>query len=476
LGKYCPSKWEFIARLSIFIFYLSDMKKDKRILIVDDNKAVTIALKLLIKNEFSQVDVLTNPNNLVSKISKQTYDTIILDMNFVSGINSGNEGFYWLKEILKTDLDASVIFITAYADIERAVQAINEGAVDYVEKPWDDEKLLNSISKAIERRESRKEIKRLKNNQKHINQDIRQQFQLIKGESPAMKKVFESIYKVSETDANVLLLGENGTGKEIIAREIHFQSKRKNEMFINVDMASLNEQLFESEMFGHVKGAFTDAKDDRIGRFELASNGTLFLDEIANLPINLQSKLLVALQNREISAVGSSLKKAVDIRLISATNKDVNKLIDMGEFREDLFYRINTVSIIIPPLRERREDVPSLVSFFMEKYKVKYPQTSVKIGDFPIKKFSTYNWPGNIRELQHLVEKFIILGNIDLNKNNTQKKIGSISDTENLNIDEHEKMLIYKALEKTSWKYQEAAQELGIARRTLYNKMKKYGF
>jgi DNA-binding NtrC family response regulator len=452
------------------------MKKDRHILIVDDNKAVTIALKLLIKNEFSQVDVLTNPNNLINKISKQFYDAIILDMNFVSGINTGNEGFFWLKEILKIDPDVSVIFITAYAEIERAVQAINEGAVDYVEKPWDDEKLLSSINKAIERRDARKEIKRLKNNQKHINQDIRQQFQLIKGESSAMKEVYDSIYKVSETDANVLLLGENGTGKEIVAREIHYQSNRKNEMFINVDMASLNEQLFESEMFGHVKGAFTDAKDERIGRFELASNGTLFLDEITNLPINLQSKLLVALQNREISSVGSSFTKTVDIRLITASNKDVSKLIDKGEFREDLFYRINTVSIKIPPLRERREDIPSLVSFFMEKYKAKYPHTSVKIDNFPLKKFSTYNWPGNIRELQHLVEKFIILGNIDLNKNDAQKKIIAISETESLNIDEHEKMLIYKALEKMGWKYQETAQELGIARRTLYNKMKKYDF
>jgi len=452
------------------------MKKDNHILIVDDNKAVTIALKLLIKNEFSQVDVLTNPNNLISKISNQAYDAIILDMNFVSGINTGNEGFYWLKEILKIDPDASIIFITAYAEIERAVQAINEGAVDYVEKPWDDEKLLNSINKAIERRESRQEIKRLKNNQKHINQDIHQQYQLIKGESSAMKKVYDSIQKVSGTDANVLLLGENGTGKEIIAREIHYQSNRKNEMFINVDMATLNEQLFESEMFGHVKGAFTDAKEDRIGRFELATNGTLFLDEIGNLPMNLQSKLLVALQNREISAVGSSLKKAVDIRLITATNKDVSTLIDKGEFRDDLFYRINTVSIKIPPLRERREDIPALISFFMEKYKAKYPQNSIKLDDFPLNKFKTYNWPGNVRELQHSVEKFIILGNIDLDKNTAQKNIVTVSETESLIIDEHEKILISKALAKTGWKYQDTALELGIARRTLYNKMKKYGF
>ena len=451
------------------------MKKDKHILIVDDNKAVTIALKLLLKSEFSQVDVLTNPNTLISKINKQTYDAIILDMNFVSGINTGNEGFYWLKEILRIDPDASIIFITAYAEIERAVKAIHDGAVDYVEKPWDDEKLLNSIYKAIERRDSRREIKRLKNNQEHTNQDIHKRYQLIKGQSPAMKKVYESIHKVSETDANVLLLGENGTGKEIIAREIHYQSKRKNEMFINVDMASLNEQLFESEMFGHVKGAFTDANDDRVGRFELASNGTLFLDEIGNLSVNLQSKLLVALQNREISPVGSSYSKAIDIRLISATNKDLSKLIDTSEFREDLFYRINTVTIKIPPLRERLEDIPALVSFFMEKYKTKYPHANAKLGDFPLNNFSGYNWPGNIRELQHTVEKFIILGYIDLNKDDTQNRNFAMSETESLNIDEHERILINKALEKTGWKYQDTARELGIARRTLYNKMKKYG-
>ncbi|NOQ23815.1 MAG: response regulator [Bacteroidales bacterium] len=452
------------------------MKKDRHILIVDDNKAVTIALKLLIKTEFSQIDVLTNPNTLVSKISKQAYDAIILDMNFVSGINTGNEGFFWLKEILKIDPDASIIFITAYAEIEKAVRAINKGAVDYVEKPWDDEKLLNSINKAIERRDARKEIKRLRNNQAHANQDIRQQYQLIKGESPAMKKVYESIKKVSETDANVLLLGENGTGKEIFAREIHYQSNRKNEMFINVDMASFNEQLFESEMFGHVKGAFTNANNDRIGRFELASNGTLFLDEIGNLPINLQSKLLVALQNREISPVGSSFNKNIDIRLICATNKDLSKLINTEKFREDLFYRINTVTIKIPPLRERLEDMPALVSFFLKKYKAKYPENSVKVDDFPLNEFKTYNWPGNVRELQHSIEKFIILGYLDHNKNDIHKKNISISETESLKIDEHEKMLISKALEKTGWKYQDTALELGIARRTLYNKMKKYGF
>jgi two-component system, NtrC family, response regulator HydG len=451
------------------------MKKDKHILIVDDNKAVTIALKLLIKNEFSQVDVLTNPNTLTSRISKHVYDAIILDMNFVSGINTGNEGLYWLKEILRIDPDASIIFITAYAEIERAVQAIQEGAVDYVEKPWDDEKLLNSINKAIERRDARKEIKRLKNNQAHTNQNIHQRYQLIKGQSAAMKKVYESIQKVSETDANVLLLGENGTGKEIIAREIHYCSNRKNEMFVNVDMASLNEQLFESEMFGHVKGAFTDANTDRIGRFELASNGTLFLDEIGNLPINQQSKLLVALQNREISPVGSSFAKSIDIRLISATNKDISKLIGINEFREDLFYRINTVTITIPPLRERLEDIPALILFFMEKYKAKYPNTSLKAVDFPLNQFAGYNWPGNIRELQHIVEKFIILGYVDFNENNVSKTHASVSEIESLKLDEHERMLINKALEKTKWKYQEAAKELGIARRTLYNKMKKYG-
>jgi len=450
------------------------MKKDKHILIVDDNKAVTIALKLLIKNEFSQVDILTNPNSLISKINKHVYDAIILDMNFVSGINTGNEGFYWLKEILKIDPDASVIFITAYADIERAVQAIHKGAVDYVEKPWDDEKLLNSINKAIERRESRQEIKRLKNNQSHINQNIHQQYQLIKGKSPAMKKVYESIQKVSETDANVLLLGENGTGKEIIARDIHHQSNRKNEMFINVDMASLNEHLFESEMFGHVKGSFTDANTDRIGRFELATNGTLFLDEIGNLPINLQSKLLVALQNREISPVGSSHTKAINIRLISATNKDIRALIDTNEFREDLFYRINTVIIKIPPLRERQEDIPALVSFFMEKYKSKYSKASSISHEFPLNDFKNYNWPGNIRELQHMVEKFIILGYIGDTKDNILNTKFDASETKNLKIEFHERMLIAKALEKTGRKYQETAQELGIARRTLYNKMKKY--
>jgi DNA-binding NtrC family response regulator len=455
------------------------MKKESRILIIDDNKDVLVALKLLLQDHFKQIDTSKTPNVIPEKLRKNDYDAIILDMNFVAGVNTGNEGFYWLDKIFELDSEAAVLFLTAYSDIEKAVYAIKMGAVDYIEKPWDDEKLVASVFRAVSMRNSRKEIKALKKKQKHLNQNLKHRYNLVRGNSPKMQKVYDTINKVAHTDANILILGENGTGKGLIAREIHYLSSRTNEMFVNVDMAALNENVFESELFGHVKGAFTDAKEDRAGRFELASGGTLFLDEIGNLSMNMQSKLLVALQNREITPVGSSKNIPVDIRLICATNKNIQDMIKSWEFREDLLYRINTITIELPPLRDRKEDIPELTKYFANLYADKYHHKKMDVSEAAIKKLMQHDWPGNIRELQHFIEKSVIMsGNANILGENqimihqSPKKFKRNT----LNLSENEKMLIDEALDKSGHNYTKAAEELGITRRTLYNKLKQYGF
>jgi DNA-binding NtrC family response regulator len=453
------------------------MKKNEKILIIDDNNDVLIALKLLLQDYFDQVDTFRTPNAIPDQLRKNEYGAIVLDMNFVAGVNTGNEGFYWLDKILEQDPEAAVLFLTAYADIEKAVEAIRRGAADYIEKPWDDEKLLASLLKAIAHRKSRKEIKRLKTNQKHLSKDIRNQYRMVTGESPAMRKVYDTIGKVASTDANVLILGENGTGKEIIARELHYQSNRRNEMFVNVDLAALNENVFESELFGHKKGAFTDAREDRTGRFELASGGTLFLDEIGNLSMNMQSKLLVALQNREITPVGASRSIPIDIRLISATNKNISEMIAKEQFREDLLYRINTITIELPALRERKEDIPALARHFVTTYAQKYHGHDIPITDSALQKLMDYAWPGNVRELQHKMEKAVIMCDSRiLDKQDILFESSGFSQSiDSLNLAENERILIQKALQKTGENFTKAAEELGINRRTLYNKLKSYG-
>lgn len=452
------------------------MKQDSKILVIDDNKDVLVALKLLLQEHFNRVDTFKSPNVLPGQLRQETYDAIILDMNFVAGMNTGNEGFYWLNKIFEYDREAAVLFLTAYADIEKAVQAIQQGALDYIEKPWDDEKLVASVLKAISQRASKKEIRRLKQNQRHLNQRLRRDHTLVRGRSPAMQKVYQQLDKVAATDANVLILGENGTGKEVVARELHHLSNRRNEMFVNVDLAALNENVFESELFGHVRGAFTDARDDRTGRFEMASGGTLFLDEIGNLSLNMQVKMLVALQNREITPVGSSRKIPVDIRLVSATNHSLEDMVDGGGFRQDLLYRINTITIELPPLRERREDIPQLAHYFANLYGQKYHQREITLSDQAVKKLMEHTWPGNIRELQHQMEKAVIMSDAvrlcekDLMFSRTARQ----RSRQTLDLQENERMLIEEALQKTGNNYTRAAAELGITRRTLYNKLKHY--
>ena len=452
------------------------MNKKQKILIVDDNKDVLIALELLLQEHFDQIDTCKSPNVIPEKLRKHDYDVIILDMNFVAGVNTGNEGFYWLNKIFEFDPEAAVLFLTAYADIEKAVQAIQQGAADYIEKPWNDEKLVAAVFKAVSQRQSKKEIKRLKRNQKHLNQNLSKNYTMIRGNSPAMQKVYETIEKVAATDANVLILGENGTGKEIIARELHQYSNRASEMFVNVDLAALNENVFESELFGHVKGAFTDAKESRTGRFEIATGGTLFLDEIGNLSMNMQAKLLVALQNREITPVGASKNIPVDIRLISATNKNIQEKINENLFREDLFYRINTITIEIPPLRERKEDIPAIAKHYVNFFSQKYHGQNMQISEAGMNKVIHYSWPGNIRELKHQMEKAVIMSNSSVlsEKDILVEASVRFSQTNSLNLVENEKILISKAIEKNHQNYTKAAEELGITRRTLYNKIKHY--
>ena len=384
------------------------MKKGN-ILIVDDNKNVLSALRILLSDYFENIVLLTSPNTLMSELWDKNPDVVLLDMNFSAGINSGNEGLFWLSEIKKADEELPVVLFTAYADIDLAVKALKGGATDFVVKPWDNAKLLATLQSAYSLRQSRKEVKKLREKQSVLNRDIQKEEDICWGKSPAMQRLLTMIKKVAVTDANVLITGENGTGKELIAKMIHRYSPRAAETLISVDMGAVTETLFESELFGHVKGAFTDAKADRSGKFEAADGGSLFLDEIGNLSYPLQAKLLSALQTRHITRVGSNKSISVDIRLISATNKNLFKSVKKGEFREDLLYRINTIHLEVPPLRERREDIPQLADFFLRRLARKYGKSDLKLGEKTLCKLESYAWPGNVRELEHAIEKAVIL-------------------------------------------------------------------
>ncbi|MCG8606994.1 sigma-54 dependent transcriptional regulator, partial [bacterium] len=380
-----------------------------KILIVDDDEDILLAAKLFLKKHFSLVHTEPHPDAIPTRLKNENYDVILLDMNFAKGASSGKEGFYWLNRIHEVDPAAVVLLITAYGDIQMAVQAIKEGAMDFVLKPWQNEKLLATISAAIKLRKSRVEVDSLRSRQQQLNADLDQHYHDFIGECDAMQNVFATIGKVAKTDANVLITGENGTGKELVARELHRQSLRADEVFISVDMGAISETLFESELFGHVKGAFTDAKEDRAGRFEIASGGTLFLDEIGNLPLPLQAKLLTVLQNRQVIRLGSNMSKRIDVRLVCATNKPILELVAQNKFRQDLLYRINTVEIQLPPLRERQTDIPLLVEHFLEHYSAKYQKTRKRVNAAVLKKLEKYHWPGNVRELQHAIERAVIM-------------------------------------------------------------------
>lgn len=454
------------------------MKLKARILIVDDNEELLMGLKMFLTPHIGEVTTLKNPNQLQSTLQSNSYDLILLDMNFTAGVNSGNEGLYWMKRILELDSSATIVLITGFGDVELAVKAMREGAADFIQKSWDEEKILSSILNALKIRESKLEINSLKNKQKHLSEKTSANFDLCLGKSPAMQKVFATIEKVAKTDANILILGENGTGKEVIAREIHRQSARSSEIFVTVDLASLPESLFESELFGYKKGAFTDAKEDKPGRFEIASGGTLFLDEIGNLSLPMQSKILSALQNREVTPLGSSRKVEFNVRLVSATNSPLYTMVDDKTFREDLLYRINTIQIELPPLRDRKEDIPTLVMFFLKRYCEKYRKTCTSVNAQAMDKLVQYGWPGNVRELKHIMEKAVILSESSVLEEddflfNARKSSARPSD--NYNLQENERQLINMAIEKYQSNLSHAAKALGINRSTLYEKIKRYG-
>ena len=440
------------------------MKKGN-ILIVDDNKNVLSALRILLSDYFENIVLLTSPNTLMSELRDKNPDVVLLDMNFSAGINSGNEGLFWLSEIKKADEELPVVLFTAYADIDLAVKALKGGATDFVVKPWDNAKLLATLQSAYSLRQSRKEVKKLREKQSVLNRDIQKEEDICWGKSPAMQRLLTMIKKVAVTDANVLITGENGTGKELIAKMIHRYSPRAAETLIIVDMGAVTETLFESELFGHVKGAFTDAKADRSGKFEAADGGSLFLDEIGNLSYPLQAKLLSALQTRHITRVGSNKSISVDIRLISATNKNLFKSVKKGEFREDLLYRINTIHLEVPPLRERREDIPQLADFFLRRLARKYGKSDLKLGEKALCKLESYAWPGNVRELEHAIEKAVILSdNQELQPNDFYMRTPDETSfvVESFTLEEMEKILIEKALRKYDNNISAVAAELGI--------------
>lgn len=453
------------------------MKKGS-IIIVDDNKNVLNTLRILLAKYFEEILLLSSPNSLLSTIREKNPDIALLDMNYSAGINSGNEGLFWLSEIKKVSPDMPIILFTAYADIDLAVKSLKSGATDFIVKPWDNTKLIATLQSAYELSQSRKEVKKLKEKQDILNSEINKGENICWGKSEAMQTLLSMIKKVAPTDANVLITGENGTGKELIAKTIHQYSSRNKETMVTVDMGSITESLFESELFGHVKGSFTDAKADRAGKFEAADKGTLFLDEIGNLDITLQSKLLTALQSRKIVRVGSNKPIDVDIRLICATNADLHKEVSDGEFREDLLYRINTIQLEVPPLRQRKDDIADLVEFFLGKFRSKYNKPDLSISKSAINKLEEYSWPGNVRELQHAIEKAVILSDgtslqaSDFYMRSTGAK-GINMDA--VTIEDMEKLLIENTMKKHDNNISIVAQELGITRPTLYNKIKKYG-
>ena len=446
------------------------------ILIVDDNKEILSALEILLMPEFTEITLLSNPNLIPAELKRKEYNLVVLDMNFSAGVNTGNEGIYWLGKIKQTNPDVSAVLITAYGDIDTAVRALKAGASDFVLKPWDNEKLLATLKLAIQLNLSKREVKDLKERESELKKQMNRDQRPIIGSSPLLMNVLNIVRKVAGTDANVLITGENGTGKELIAKEIHRLSDRADELLVIVDMGAVSETLFESELFGHIKGAFTDARENRQGKFEIAHKGTLFLDEIGNLSFHLQAKLLAAIENRQITRIGSNQLIDTDIRLICATNRNLGEMVKEGLFREDLLYRINTIQLELPPLRERGNDIITLAEFFLRKYIQKYNKPDLRINQQALEKLQEYHWPGNIRELENTFEKAVILSDTTVIKPDdlflrpaTQiYSNGSIT-----RLEEMEKKMIRLALEKTNGNFTTAAELLGITRQTLYNKLKK---
>lgn len=450
--------------------------KHGKILIVDDNEDILFALNLLLEPYMEEVRVTKDPERIGHFMTRYPPDVVLLDMNFRQDASSGREGFRWLEEIKRIDPDAVVVFITAYADVEKAIQAIKAGAVDFIPKPWEKEKLLATLSSAVELRQSRRQVEEL--TQRVTVLGTPDEGPQIIGESPAMRQIYDTIEKLRETDANVLLTGENGTGKDLVARAVYRHSPRSERVFVSIDLGSIPEQLFESELFGYEKGAFTDAKKDKPGRFEVAAGGTLFLDEIGNLSPAMQAKLLTATEKKEIVRLGATRPVSVDVRLISATNADIRKLIAEEKFRPDLLYRINTIELHIPPLRERGSDIILLAEHFLDRFAGKYRKEPGGLSREVKSKLLKYSWPGNVRELEHAVERAVILSHGPLTPENfilSATSSARRTAADELNLARLEQEAIERAVRQADGNISRAAELLGITRYALYRKLEKRG-
>ena len=448
--------------------------KNANILIVDDDPDVLTAVRLLLKTEAKEVVTEKNPENLRWLLGQKKFDLLLLDMNFNSSINTGNEGLFWLKKVKELEAEISVIMITAYGDIDLAVRSLKDGAADFIVKPWHNEKLVSTITDLLRKKISGKSVSPIKaTNDSIIGKSLL-------GESEVMEEIFLKIEKIAPTDANVLILGENGTGKDLIAEAIHQKSLRADKPFIKVDVGALTESLFESELFGHKKGAFTDARDDRMGRFEAANGGTLFLDEIGNISLHQQAKLLTVLQNRKVTRLGANEAVPIDIRLICATNLPLTELANELKFRKDLIYRINTVEITVPPLRKRTEDISMLANHFIKLYSNKYIKPAISIDEQALDKLKKYHFPGNVRELQYTIERAVIMseGDVlqakDLIFSPIESARTETDEPQDLKLSNIEKNTILKVIEKHNGNITKAAKELGLTRTALYRRLSKY--
>ncbi len=443
-------------------------KKEAHILIVDDDEDILFSARVWLKKFFTEVSCLSQPRNILKFLSEHRADAVLLDMNFRKGFESGQDGLYWMNEIKTLEPQLPIILMTAYGEVELAVEALKNGASDFILKPWNNEKLYASVNLAVDISRKNKKLNQWENINVKTNQ------YRLETKSPVMQEVMEQIERVSATDANVLLLGENGTGKYVLAEHIHELSHRKSQPFVHIDLGSLSENLFEAELFGYKKGAFTDAHQDYAGKIENAENGTVFLDEIGNLPLHLQTKLLSLIQNRKLSRIGESKERMLDVRFIFATNENLKKAVAENRFRKDLYYRINTVELQIPSLKERLEDIPDLAGYFLDKYKQKYHKPNLVLNETLTSQLTHYSWPGNIRELDHCIERSVILSsdkNLKLLMPQDEESEKSIV---NLNIEEMEELLIKKALKKHRGNISLAAEDLGLSRAALYRRMEKF--
>lgn len=452
-------------------------KKEATILMVDDDEDVLFSARISLKKFFTQIITTTNPKTILTNLNNQPVDVVLLDMNYRIGFDDGKEGMYWLKQIKEVSPETTVVLMTAFGSVNLAVEAIKMGASDFILKPWNTEKLYGVINAGVELARSKRKTTQLETIQQHKDISFHHQTEHIVGSSPSMNNAVTMLKKVAPTDANILILGENGTGKYVFAKEIHLQSHRSKTPFIHVDLGALNENLFESELFGYVKGAFTDAKKDTLGRFELAHGGTIFLDEIGNLPLHLQSKLLTVIQNRKVTRLGEATERNIDVRIICATNAPIYKMVEEQKFRQDLLYRINAIELKLPPLRERTEDLELLANHFVRKMSSKYHKSILEIAPKALDKLKTYHWPGNIRELEHIIERAVIItdhNQIECEDLHFSTKRFDTDVSGSLNLETTEKKLIAQAIEKHAGNISKAAKDLGLTRAALYRRLEKH--